>query len=397
MTDEYALTDPTELGLLDSPPDDRDWPLQGAIADNPVPTDRRFSSGAWPHAGPPDNQLLRDATHSACVAFSGCKTRVVTEQLVNGRSRHYDQLELYRRCKEIDGVPDHPGTYIRVAAQILRDRGARLNNVDGTAVSPDAYERISGYVRVETLLSEIKKAIYYLGHCWVAVRWYRNWNPSANPPAVMPKPGTYATGHGIVFVEWDDDLPTWAGKGALRFENSFAKGWAVAGDGWLPYQVLPTVLREAWATFAMPDEPTEPTQPTEPTEPASGDPTEDDMPAISSYLPGYTATIGKAEPARVREAPTLAGKVIRTTSTPEAWTIVGLVNGDKPQGETSDQWVARHAGGRWEYTHSSNVPTAPQAPADATAIQAELDDIKTLAIKRGDALVDIKKIAEEAA
>lgn len=117
------------------------------------------------------------------------------------------------------------------------------------------------------------------------------------------------------------------------------------------------------------------------------------MPQLTEYLPGYTAIVD--DDANIRETPTVAGKVIRTTTATEAWTIVGAVKGDAASG--SDRWYARFAGGRWEYTHSSNVPTAPQAPPDATAIQAELDDIKTLAIKRGDALVDIKKIAEEAA
>lgn len=350
------MTDEQFLGLIDSPPDERDWPLAGAIADNPTPTESRYAPTRWPHYPKVDNQLLLASTQSACVAFSGATTRLITEKLADGKDTHFNQPELYKQCKLIDGVPNQPGTFIRAALQVLKNRGALLNHTDGTAITPSVYMPISGYVGVDyTQLSEIKKAIYYLGHCWAAIRWYGNWNPSHNPPAVMPKPGTYKTSHAIVFDAWDDSMVTWAGKGAVRFHNSFNGVWADQGDGWLPYQLIKSVVTEAWATFDVQEAAPPPPPPATPTDTAIGG----DMPTLAKNLTGYTASV--TANTNVRSGPTRSASVIRLTKVPEPWTLVGEVHGELVAG--SDLWMLRFSdAGDPEYVHSSTLVAAPKAP-----------------------------------
>lgn len=85
---------------------------------------------------------------------------------------------------------------------------------------------------------------------------------------------------------------------------------------------------------------------------------EDDMPALTSYIPGYTAVIKKD--ASVRAEPKLTGEKLRGTSTKESWTVTGWVDGETFSGST--QWLTRFHQGKWEYTVKANVIEGPTAP-----------------------------------
>lgn len=92
---------------------------------------------------------------------------------------------------------------------------------------------------------------------------------------------------------------------------------------------------------------------------------EDDMPAITTYIPGHVATITNAAgDVNVRATPTLAGKVVRQVpqGTSEAWAVTGWVKGDATSG--SDQWITRW-NGAWEYVHKISVAAVipPGGPA----------------------------------
>lgn len=98
------------------------------------------------------------------------------------------------------------------------------------------------------------------------------------------------------------------------------------------------------------------------------------MPAIDSYLPGYTATVKATS--NVRDAPSLTGAILRTATAAEAWTIVGTVKGDTDPDCGGNDWLVRWAG-RWEYTSRCNVTAGPTAPAgDCTAaVKAATDPL----------------------
>jgi hypothetical protein len=97
------------------------------------------------------------------------------------------------------------------------------------------------------------------------------------------------------------------------------------------------------------------------------------MPVISSYLPGRIAVVKAADGANVRATPKLSGTLLRTVKagTSESWTITGWVTGDSTGG--SDQWIARWAGTRWEYTHKGNVASVAPVPDTSPFTKAQLD------------------------
>lgn len=105
-------------------------------------------------------------------------------------------------------------------------------------------------------------------------------------------------------------------------------------------------------------------------------PAEEDMPALSSYIPGQIATVKAGM--NIRTAPKLAASVIRVTSAPEAWLVTGFTKGDVDGDCGSDQWLTRWSGGRWEYTSSCNLAAGP---ADLTPFaQKDLDTARSKGI-----------------
>ncbi len=122
---------------------------------------------------------------------------------------------------------------------------------------------------------------------------------------------------------------------------------------------------------------------------------EDDMPAITSYVPGYVATVKPT--ANVRSAPSLKATVLRVVSTAETWTITGWVTGDVDPDGGSNQWVCRVAGGRWEYTAKSNLTAGPTDPTSGLLDAAE--KLAAAAVKQAadDGLADTAKAVAAAA
>ena len=96
---------------------------------------------------------------------------------------------------------------------------------------------------------------------------------------------------------------------------------------------------------------------------------EDDMPAISSYIPGQVAVVADpAGPANIRSAPALTAPLVRAVpkGSSESWTVTGWVKGEVSGG--SDQWITRWAGAAWEYTSKVNVRSVAPPPTDCTAV-----------------------------
>jgi hypothetical protein len=94
-------------------------------------------------------------------------------------------------------------------------------------------------------------------------------------------------------------------------------------------------------------------------------PTEDTMPDLSSYLPGYSAVLKATS--NVRATPAVGGALIRTVPAgkTETWIITGYAKGgpDTDGACTTTDWPCRWAGGRWEYTSFCNLTGAPTPPA----------------------------------
>ena len=122
------------------------------------------------------------------------------------------------------------------------------------------------------------------------------------------------------------------------------------------------------------------------------------MPTITTYIPGLMAVIKHNDGARVRAEPTLASVTLRTipASSSETWEVTGWVKGEVAEG--SDQWITRWAGGKWEYTHKSNVASVAEAPADCTApVAAAVAPLEAKITALEDDLVAARAATEAAA
>jgi hypothetical protein len=104
-----------------------------------------------------------------------------------------------------------------------------------------------------------------------------------------------------------------------------------------------------------------------------------DVPTLTAYLPGYTATVGVG--ARVRTEPTLTATVIRTTTKSENWTITGWAKGEPYNNDT--QWLCRWYDNRWEYTHAVNVVSGPNAPTCPPPTESECKVFSDAAYQEG--------------
>lgn len=103
-------------------------------------------------------------------------------------------------------------------------------------------------------------------------------------------------------------------------------------------------------------------------------PAGDDMPPLTTYVPGSTANI-KPE-SNVRAAPKIAATKYRTVPVdkPEPVVLTGTVTGDVDPANNSNVWFVWWKNGRWEYTAKDNIidiklPTT-QAQVDAAVAAA---------------------------
>lgn len=80
---------------------------------------------------------------------------------------------------------------------------------------------------------------------------------------------------------------------------------------------------------------------------------------FTKNLIDYHVTIGAGW--NVRSGPTTVDKIIRTTASPESWSILGVVKGALANG--SDQWYVRLNGLVLEFAHSGAITAGPTAPA----------------------------------
>jgi hypothetical protein len=245
MTDEKVVgeaEDTSEIaveGVEPSPPDERDFGLKDVL---PEPgkvrlPPRHDPATRWP--------MYRQGNKPHCVAATGAQISTVATFRRREQIATFDFRELYDECKKIDGLKaGAQGTTARACLKVLRKRGALLadpSKIDGkTVVQIDKFARLNGR-------REIKVAVHESGSAFVITRWYRNWNTAGVPASgILPEPKNHYIDHAWTVIGWDDNKATPAGKGAFLMRNSLGKRWGDNGNGWLPYQFVQRVLKEAW-------------------------------------------------------------------------------------------------------------------------------------------------------
>jgi len=185
-----------------------------------------------PEMPPPfDLDILDQNGNPFCVGYAGAGMK--QEKELRERKRIiFDGDWLYQKCKEIDELPNIPGTYLRVLLKVLQKVGAKPIDQPES----EAYKyRIGGYAKVDDLsLEGLKKAFYVSGVLLIGFTgsnagWQNQW---IRPP----KAGEATWGHATFKIGYNIDY----GIG----QNSWGKNWGNNGLFYIPKDYMPF---EAWA------------------------------------------------------------------------------------------------------------------------------------------------------
>ena len=176
------------------------------------------------------------AVHN-CVAYASSGMKTDEEYHEWNRIYKFNSGLLYKLCKQQDGAPNDPGTWPKVACDIMLKQGMAL----ACKKTMDPKWGINGYygVTVQNSDDEIKAIMYQYGTMLFASDWYDNWMDMFE---VFPAPGNQNGGHCYRCVGWTPIgwiiVNSW---GKLLWGNftGFGSGIAVMPYGIYRQYVLP--------------------------------------------------------------------------------------------------------------------------------------------------------------
>src|SRR5215207_6201736 len=134
------------LGWEPDPPDDRDYTWRETVAAAPAPLPRSYRVRT---AGP----VLNQGNQPRCVAFATASVKMIDEHRESKQWYAFDEAWLYGLCKEKDGIPDKPGTFLRIALGIVQKQGYLAHGTYLRAKKqpgPDRTFRLASYVRLRS-------------------------------------------------------------------------------------------------------------------------------------------------------------------------------------------------------------------------------------------------------
>jgi Papain family cysteine protease len=233
--------------------------LPAAASQEDVPTELEADiSGCM---GP----LRSQGDRSTCVAHAVCAMAECLISRSTGESLDLSEQFLYWNSKRIDGEPNDPGTFIKVATELSVSDGNCLEAtwpynpqiVEGNegqdpppaSAGPEAATRLlSAAVPVtERSPQAIRDALDEGKPVALSVPVYQNWdgNPAVNASGEIPMPlprSKLVSGHAMCAVGYGSD-PAMAGRGAFVLRNSWGADWApqsrvAPGHALLPYLYL---------------------------------------------------------------------------------------------------------------------------------------------------------------
>lgn len=229
-----------KFGAIQSPADHRDFLYRAIFAAEALP--RKFSRRK--EMGSVRNQ----GAFGACVGFAASGVKDNHERREFGGNIQTSPLFIYKKCKELDGIPDQEGTYPRVAMKVLTDSGVCLESffpysqMSWPAMPPmptDAEKfaanyKIGAYASIGTV-DEVRQAIVKSGPVLGAILVCENFvNVGGNGIINLPA-GKALGGHAICVVGYDDDMKANGHTGYFEVRNSWGESWGDGGYCWIPY------------------------------------------------------------------------------------------------------------------------------------------------------------------
>lgn len=178
----------------------------------------------------PGTIIYNQGTHPACSGFASAGVKT-DEEYTQTKSRiMFDGLNLYNKCKEIDGYPG-PGTYLRFALKILQEQGIKQAGLPCTKKLPDLNWKIKAYFRVETdsTIDFVKQVVFQYGSLLIGSYWYSNWMSVKD---IFPTPSVGVVGgHAYRICGWNDT--------GFIVANSWGKLlWGKGGIATMPYDIF---------------------------------------------------------------------------------------------------------------------------------------------------------------
>lgn len=211
------------LGWVESPPDDRDWPLELAYATLGV--DAPDALPASYHVPAPLYPVLDQGSSPMCVAYSAAGEQGWYDLRDQGLAL-FDEAAFFRA---IGGT---------ASGAVIRDALARRLTVgypvDGHPELAPRH-RIAAYYSVPVTRADLCAAILSFGPVVIGTPWASSWFRPVG--GVLPPFDTAVGGHAIQAVGWD--------AAGLRLRNSWGADWGDGGEATLPWGQLGH-LREAW-------------------------------------------------------------------------------------------------------------------------------------------------------
>lgn len=180
--------------------------------------------------------ILDQGGTSECVAYAHTLSRIIRQQMSNANVPKFDPDALYKRCKELDGIPDLLGTYPRVCLDIMFKQGMPVKNSCCRAGAFDFQYRLGGYWRIDGAVADndIKQILMQLGPFTAASSWYNEWGSMFNTE-IFPEPTVAGGGHCYCIQGWNET--------GWEVDNSWGTiQWGVNGIAWMPYSMFRNVV-----------------------------------------------------------------------------------------------------------------------------------------------------------
>ena len=222
------------LGCKADPKDDRDLMLASYIIPKKLP-----KSINWLNMNIP---VLNQGDKPACVGYSSAGMKQEQEMLEYKQVINFSGLDFYNRLKQLDGMPNEAGTFIRVAVKTLQEEGIK-DSINGIY-------KIESYASVKSV-EELKYAIVANGYALIGVDVFDSFYKPADG-VIDYKEGEKSNGlHAIYVGAYDDNTEKFI------FKNSWGADWGLGGYSYLTYKYVEKTLNDAWTTIDM-ENPTSP-------------------------------------------------------------------------------------------------------------------------------------------
>ena len=241
--------------LLPSPPDSRDFTLSSVVkAEKPTPRIAKLPQSPIKI----DQGNLPKCAGSAIAGIYNAYYNAIGELPKGGFSDDY----AYQRAKQLDGIPDLDGTYLRIVLMIALHEGIcskavwdKYKRLCHETIADAKKYKIKAYAKL-TGLSEIKQAIadgkYLLLGSQVTTDWTKP--PTKEDGYIgFPPQGHFVGGHATYAYGYDDLLRN-VRLGYILGENSWGPGWGDDGTYQMPQDFVGytidlgmAMLMEVWA------------------------------------------------------------------------------------------------------------------------------------------------------